>query len=116
MKGNVTRPVIEDDEIEYTTPKERILFLILGVAGLLWIIYSTSTLSLWHPEFSFATNTEYVPASVSEGVKSVVSASIIPSALYHFAAEFAERVRYERYSKMLANPEKVIYDLLILLD
>ena len=44
MKGNVKRPDIEENEIEYTTPKERILFLILGVGGLLFVpVFKTST-------------------------------------------------------------------------
>ncbi len=37
MKGNVQRPKIEKNEIEYTTQKERILFLIIGVGGLLFV-------------------------------------------------------------------------------
>ncbi|QIA08292.1 sodium:proton antiporter NhaD [Draconibacterium halophilum] len=44
MKGNVARPVIAEDEIEYTTEKERILFLILGVCGLLFVpVFKTAT-------------------------------------------------------------------------
>lgn len=44
MKGNVTRPNIVEDDIEYTTPKERILFLILGVGGLLFVpVFKTVT-------------------------------------------------------------------------
>ncbi|WP_346858211.1 sodium:proton antiporter NhaD [uncultured Draconibacterium sp.] len=44
MKGNVKRPVIEDDDIEYTTSKERVLFLILGVTGLLFVpVFKTAT-------------------------------------------------------------------------
>lgn len=44
MKGNVTRPAIEDDDIEYTTKTEQILFLVLGVAGLLFVpVFKTVT-------------------------------------------------------------------------
>lgn len=44
MKGNVTRPEFDDSDIEYTTPRERILFLILGVCGLLFVpIFKTVT-------------------------------------------------------------------------
>jgi Na+/H+ antiporter NhaD/arsenite permease-like protein len=44
MKGNVTRPVFEDDDIEYTTSGERVLFLILGISGLLFVpVFKTAT-------------------------------------------------------------------------
>lgn len=44
MKGDVMRPVVEDDEKELTTPKEQILMLILGVAGLLFVpVFKTTT-------------------------------------------------------------------------
>jgi Na+/H+ antiporter NhaD/arsenite permease-like protein len=44
MKGNVQRPIIEEDDIEYTTSNERILFLILGVSGLLFVpVFKTLT-------------------------------------------------------------------------
>ena len=44
MKGAVNRPVVEDDERELTTPREQILMLILGVAGLLFVpIFKTTT-------------------------------------------------------------------------
>jgi len=44
MKGDVTRPVIEDDEAELTTPNEQMLMLVLGVAGLLFVpIFKTIT-------------------------------------------------------------------------
>ncbi len=44
MKGNVERPAFDDNEIEYSTPKERILFLILGVGGLLFVpVFKTVT-------------------------------------------------------------------------
>ncbi|WP_340112920.1 sodium:proton antiporter NhaD [Maribellus mangrovi] len=44
MKGNVTRPALEDDDIEYTTKTEQILFLVLGVAGLLFVpVFKTVT-------------------------------------------------------------------------
>ncbi|MDB4581541.1 sodium:proton antiporter NhaD [Draconibacterium sp.] len=44
MKGNVTRPVIENDDIEYTTSRERVLFLILGISGLLFVpVFKTAT-------------------------------------------------------------------------
>ncbi|MEN8115907.1 MAG: sodium:proton antiporter NhaD [Bacteroidota bacterium] len=44
MKGNITRPEFDDDEIEYTTHGERILFLILGVSGLLFVpVFKTVT-------------------------------------------------------------------------
>jgi Na+/H+ antiporter NhaD/arsenite permease-like protein len=44
MKGNVTRPVLETDDIEYTSSGERILFLVLGVSGLLFVpVFKTVT-------------------------------------------------------------------------
>ena len=44
MKGDVARPVIDEDEIEYSTEKERILFLVLGVCGLLFVpVFKTAT-------------------------------------------------------------------------
>ncbi len=44
MKGNVTRPDLSNEEAEVTTPKEQMLFLILGVAGLLFVpIFKTTT-------------------------------------------------------------------------
>jgi Na+/H+ antiporter NhaD/arsenite permease-like protein len=44
MKGNVNRPIFENDEIEYTTSKERILFLVLGIGGLLFVpVFKTIT-------------------------------------------------------------------------
>lgn len=44
MKGNVTRPEVEDDEIDYTTKGEQVLFLVLGVSGLLFVpVFKTFT-------------------------------------------------------------------------
>jgi len=44
MKGNVTRPQIEDDKKEYTSQGERLLFLIIGVGGLLFVpVFKTVT-------------------------------------------------------------------------
>ncbi len=44
MKGNVNRPEIDEDEEDITTPKEKILFLILGVGGLLFVpVFKTLT-------------------------------------------------------------------------
>ena len=44
MKGNVTRPEVEEDDVDYTTKGEQILFLILGVAGLLFVpVFKTLT-------------------------------------------------------------------------
>ncbi len=44
MKGNVARPDVDDNDIEYTKPNERILFLILGVGGLLFVpVFKTVT-------------------------------------------------------------------------
>ena len=44
MKGNVTRPVFKNDDEEYTTFNERILFLVLGVLGLLFVpVFKTVT-------------------------------------------------------------------------
>jgi Na+/H+ antiporter NhaD/arsenite permease-like protein len=37
MKGNVDRPELKEEAIEYTTPKEQRLFLIAGVLGLLFV-------------------------------------------------------------------------------
>jgi len=44
QKGRVTRPVVKEDEPVYTTPSERKLMLILGVAGLLAVpVFKTLT-------------------------------------------------------------------------
>jgi len=44
MKGNVTRPDFEEDDVDYTTKSEQILFLILGVSGLLFVpVFKTLT-------------------------------------------------------------------------
>jgi Na+/H+ antiporter NhaD/arsenite permease-like protein len=44
MKGNVTRPEIDANQKEYTTPFERKLFLIIGVCGLLFVpVFKTIT-------------------------------------------------------------------------
>lgn len=44
MKGNVKRPDIDEDEEDYTTARERIIFLILGVGGLLFVpVFKTVT-------------------------------------------------------------------------
>jgi Na+/H+ antiporter NhaD/arsenite permease-like protein len=44
MKGNVTRPDFEEDDIDYTTQGERVLFLILGITGLLSVpVFKTLT-------------------------------------------------------------------------
>ncbi|HYQ56363.1 MAG TPA: sodium:proton antiporter NhaD [Draconibacterium sp.] len=44
MKGNVSRPSDDAGDTEYSTKGERILFLILGVAGLLFVpIFKTAT-------------------------------------------------------------------------
>ena len=44
MKGNVTRPSIDENEEQITTSNERILMLILGVAGLLFVpVFKTIT-------------------------------------------------------------------------
>ncbi len=44
MKGTITRPKAEVNDIDYTTPKERILFLALGVGGLLFVpVFKTVT-------------------------------------------------------------------------
>lgn len=44
MKGNFIRPLVDDNDVEYTNPQERILFLILGVSGLLFVpIFKTAT-------------------------------------------------------------------------
>jgi Na+/H+ antiporter NhaD/arsenite permease-like protein len=37
MKGNVKRPEVDENELELTTPRERILMLVLGVSGLLFV-------------------------------------------------------------------------------
>ena len=44
MKGSITRPEIGDEDVDITTPKEQMLFLILGVAGLLFVpVFKTVT-------------------------------------------------------------------------
>lgn len=44
MKGGVTRPDFKLKEVEYTTAGERTLFLIVGVAGLLFVpVFKTAT-------------------------------------------------------------------------
>lgn len=44
MKGNVSRPAINEDEEDITTANERILFLIMGVGGLLFVpVFKTVT-------------------------------------------------------------------------
>lgn len=44
MKGNVTRPTANDDEMGLTTKTEQILLLIIGVAGLLFVpVFKTTT-------------------------------------------------------------------------
>ncbi len=44
MKGDIKRPEIGDEDVDITTPKEQILFLILGVAGLLFVpVFKTVT-------------------------------------------------------------------------
>lgn len=44
MKGNVNRPAVKSDEHELTTPGQRLLFLILGVGGLLFVpVFKTIT-------------------------------------------------------------------------
>lgn len=44
MKGKVTRPMIDENEEDITTPKERILMLIMGVGGLLFVpVFKTTT-------------------------------------------------------------------------
>ncbi|MCY1722169.1 sodium:proton antiporter NhaD [Prolixibacteraceae bacterium Z1-6] len=44
MKGAILRPDIETDEMEFTTKNERILFLILGISGLLFVpVFKTAT-------------------------------------------------------------------------
>ncbi|WP_167612366.1 sodium:proton antiporter NhaD [Maribellus sediminis] len=44
MKGNVTRPEVEEDDIDYTTKTEQILFLVLGISGLLFVpVFKTLT-------------------------------------------------------------------------
>ncbi len=44
MKGNVSRPEVDKNEKNYTTPSERRLMLILGVSGLLFVpVFKTVT-------------------------------------------------------------------------
>lgn len=44
MKGTVNRPEINEDEEDITTPGEKILFLVLGVGGLLFVpVFKTIT-------------------------------------------------------------------------
>ncbi len=44
MKGNVKRPNLDNDDNDYTTQGERILFLVLGVSGLLFVpVFKTVT-------------------------------------------------------------------------
>lgn len=44
MKGNVTRPLFEENDKDFTTSGERVLFLVLGVSGLLFVpIFKTAT-------------------------------------------------------------------------
>ncbi len=44
MKGEVTRPVVKENETEMTTSGERLLFLIIGVGGLLFVpVFKTFT-------------------------------------------------------------------------
>ena len=44
MKGDVTRPQVEENKVEYTTAGERLLFLIIGVGGLLFVpVFKTVT-------------------------------------------------------------------------
>ena len=44
MKGNVTRPDFDEDDVDYTTKSEQILFLIMGVSGLLFVpVFKTLT-------------------------------------------------------------------------
>ena len=44
MKGNVVRPELDEDDIEYTSKGEQILFLVLGVSGLLFVpVFKTLT-------------------------------------------------------------------------
>lgn len=44
MKGNVTRPVVDEEDVDYTTKNEQVLFLILGVGGLLFVpVFKTLT-------------------------------------------------------------------------
>ncbi len=44
MKGNVTRPKIDNDNVDYTTQSEKILFLIVGILGLLFVpVFKTVT-------------------------------------------------------------------------
>ncbi len=44
MKGKVTRPIIDESEEDITTPKERILMLVMGIGGLLFVpVFKTTT-------------------------------------------------------------------------
>jgi Na+/H+ antiporter NhaD/arsenite permease-like protein len=44
MKGTVTRPAVDDEEFDYTTPRERVIFLTIGVGGLLFVpVFKTVT-------------------------------------------------------------------------
>lgn len=44
MKGKVTRPDFKDEGDDFTTPGERVLFLVLGVTGLLFVpVFKTLT-------------------------------------------------------------------------
>lgn len=44
MKGSVTRPAIDEKEEEITTSRERLLMLILGISGLLFVpVFKTTT-------------------------------------------------------------------------
>src|SRR5665811_1654143 len=44
MKGNVQRPDVDEENIDFTTEKEKILFLIMGVGGLLFVpVFKTVT-------------------------------------------------------------------------
>ncbi len=44
MKGTVSRPALDDEDFDYTTPGERIIFLTIGVGGLLFIpVFKTVT-------------------------------------------------------------------------
>ncbi|NCB06654.1 MAG: sodium:proton antiporter [Bacteroidia bacterium] len=44
MKGTVSRPALDGEDFDYTTPRERIIFLIIGVGGLLFVpLFKTVT-------------------------------------------------------------------------
>jgi len=44
MKGNVSRPVLAKEEEEIATPRERIIMLVLGISGLLFVpVFKTIT-------------------------------------------------------------------------